>query len=78
MEAARTSETLVNFYQTTRRYNPEGIHHKSAKFHFSDYIGLHNYIINRGVQVNLIFGLIKEDTMALIFKGNKNITEIIN
>jgi hypothetical protein len=26
MEAARTSETLVNFYQTTRRYNPEGSH----------------------------------------------------
>jgi hypothetical protein len=23
MEAARTSETLVNFYQTTWRYNPE-------------------------------------------------------
>jgi hypothetical protein len=23
MEAARTSETLVNFYQTTRRYNSE-------------------------------------------------------
>jgi hypothetical protein len=23
MEAARTSETLVNLYQTTRRYNPE-------------------------------------------------------
>jgi hypothetical protein len=27
MEAARTSETLVNFYQTTRRYNPEVSHH---------------------------------------------------
>jgi hypothetical protein len=26
MEAARTSETLVNFYQTARRYNPEGSH----------------------------------------------------
>jgi hypothetical protein len=26
MEAARTSETLVNFYQTTRRYNPKDIH----------------------------------------------------
>jgi hypothetical protein len=26
MEAARTSETLVNFYQTTRRYNPEDTH----------------------------------------------------
>jgi hypothetical protein len=26
MEAARTSETLVNFYQTTQRYNPEDSH----------------------------------------------------
>jgi hypothetical protein len=26
MEAARTSETLVTFYQTTRRYNPEDSH----------------------------------------------------
>jgi hypothetical protein len=26
MEAARTSETLVNFYQTTRRFNPEDSH----------------------------------------------------
>jgi hypothetical protein len=26
MEAARTSETLVNLYQTTWRYNPEDSH----------------------------------------------------
>jgi hypothetical protein len=26
MEAASTSETLVNVYQTTRRYNPEDSH----------------------------------------------------
>jgi hypothetical protein len=26
MEAASTSETLVNFYRTTRRYNPEDSH----------------------------------------------------
>jgi hypothetical protein len=26
MQAARTSETSVNFYQTTRRYNPEDRH----------------------------------------------------
>jgi hypothetical protein len=26
MEAGRTSEMLVNFYQTTRRYNPEDSH----------------------------------------------------
>jgi hypothetical protein len=31
MEAARTSETLVNFYQTTRRYNPEDIHLRTYK-----------------------------------------------
>jgi hypothetical protein len=29
MEAARTSETLANFYQTTRRYNPEDSHLRS-------------------------------------------------
>jgi hypothetical protein len=29
MEAARTSETLVNFHQTTRRYNPEDSHRSS-------------------------------------------------
>jgi hypothetical protein len=26
MEVASTSETSVNFYQTTRRYNPEDSH----------------------------------------------------
>jgi hypothetical protein len=26
MEAASTFETLINFYQTTRRYNPEDSH----------------------------------------------------
>jgi hypothetical protein len=26
MEAARTFETLVNFYQTTRRYKPKDSH----------------------------------------------------
>jgi hypothetical protein len=26
METASTSETLVNFYETTRRYNPEDSH----------------------------------------------------
>jgi hypothetical protein len=38
MEAARTSETSVNFYQTTRRNNPEDSHlhtrrPENLKFH---------------------------------------------
>jgi hypothetical protein len=32
MEAARTSETLLNFYQTARRYNPEDSHHRYYPF----------------------------------------------
>jgi hypothetical protein len=35
MEAARTSEMSVNFYQTTRRNNPEDSHlHTSLKSHY--------------------------------------------
>jgi hypothetical protein len=30
MEAARTSETLVNFYRSTRHYNPEDSHLNKA------------------------------------------------
>jgi hypothetical protein len=33
MEAARSSETLVNFYQTTRRYNPEDSHLRLLNVH---------------------------------------------
>jgi hypothetical protein len=39
MEAARTSETLANFYQTTRRYNPEDSHlHTSRRENFKSYL----------------------------------------
>jgi hypothetical protein len=44
MEAESNSETLVNFYQTTRRYNPEDSHLRfmlCLKFMF-DYI--HSFI----------------------------------
>jgi hypothetical protein len=42
MEAARTSETLVNFYQTTRRYNPEDSHLRTHRRE-----NLKSYIINK-------------------------------
>jgi hypothetical protein len=29
--AARTSETLLNFYQTTQRYNPEDSHFRTHR-----------------------------------------------
>jgi hypothetical protein len=31
VEAAKTSETLINFYQTARRYNPADIHLQKRK-----------------------------------------------
>jgi hypothetical protein len=31
MEAARTSEKLVNFYQTARHYNPEDSHLRTSR-----------------------------------------------
>jgi hypothetical protein len=31
MEAARTSEMSVNFYQTTRRYNPDDDHRRTHR-----------------------------------------------
>jgi hypothetical protein len=43
MAAARTSETLVNFYQITRRFNPEGSHlrthrHENLKSYHKDFL----------------------------------------
>jgi hypothetical protein len=34
MEAAKTSETLVNFYQTTRRYIPEDSYLRTHRLRF--------------------------------------------
>jgi hypothetical protein len=46
MEAASTSETSVNFYQTTRRNNPEDSHLQNMCFI--------TYVIRFVVRVNII------------------------
>jgi hypothetical protein len=43
MEAARTSETLVNFYQTTRRYNTDHLR-THRRENLKSYLLKHNFI----------------------------------
>jgi hypothetical protein len=47
MEAASTSETSVNFYQTTRRYNPEDSHlHTRRRENLESYESLVEELLN--------------------------------
>jgi hypothetical protein len=68
MEAARTSETLVNFYQTTRRYNPEDSHLRThRRENLESYLVTHLICIiggwNSCLKINLSFYL---RTMSLM------------
>jgi hypothetical protein len=46
MEAARTSETLVNVYQTTRRYNAEDSQLRThRRENLKSYLGILLYIL---------------------------------
>jgi hypothetical protein len=48
MEAARTSETLVNFYQTTRCYNPEdSTLHTHRRENLKSYLALTMTVVKR-------------------------------
>jgi hypothetical protein len=54
MEAAKTSETLVNFYQTTRLYNPEDSHlrthrRENLKSYFGRVVGLTQPLVFTGL-----------------------------
>jgi hypothetical protein len=75
MEAARTSETLVNFYQTTRRYNPEDSHlhthrRENLKSYLESVIGFN--IRNRQTDVGYIGGAAE----CKLFSVKRNICKL--
>jgi hypothetical protein len=58
MEAAKTSETLVNFYQTTRRYNPEDSHLRThRRENLKSYLVLNELIVARFVRKHPFYGI---------------------
>jgi hypothetical protein len=57
MEAARTSETLVNFYQTTRRYNPEDSHLRAHRRENLKSYSVYEFSLIRDAQINACFSI---------------------
>jgi hypothetical protein len=56
MEAARTSEMLVNFYQTTRRYNPEDSHlHTRRRKNLKSYTQVLRFVYFHSPPLFLLF-----------------------
>jgi hypothetical protein len=58
MEAGRSSETLVNLYQTTRRYNPEDSHLSLEEFYLCFGGSTHLLVHPYRVKMELGFGII--------------------
>jgi hypothetical protein len=59
MEAARTFETLVNFYQTTRRYNLEDSHLRThRRENLKSYIYIHTNDLTIQNKLNLFLEVI--------------------
>jgi hypothetical protein len=65
MEAARPSETLVNFYQTTRRYNPEDSHLHIFLCPKCSYILTHFFA--RGVLIALMMEAVSTSETSVTF-----------
>jgi hypothetical protein len=74
MEAARTSETLVNFYQTTRRYSPEDSHLRSHRRE-----NLKSYLVNLyGEATHRYFGDSKPSLIALMMEAARTSETLVN
>jgi hypothetical protein len=63
MEAAKTSETLVNFYENTRRYNPEDSHLRTHRHE-----NLKSYLVSTRFGFGMFLVLILEEA-AYSVKG---------
>jgi hypothetical protein len=71
MEAARTSETLINFYQTTWRYNPEDAIFVLTAVRTSNPTALK--LLNE-----FNSGSYQSDTKKSYFAGNSNRTSVFS
>jgi hypothetical protein len=68
MEAARTSETLVNFYQTKRCYNPEDSHlHTHRRENLKSY--LEWWSLEGWGRTNAFWGGLKERVLRKCLEG---------
>jgi hypothetical protein len=69
MEAAKTSETLVKFYQTTRRYNPEDSHlrtHRRENLKSYQHGSVH-FMKSCDSAMSLVFVILGDNDLPLFF-----------
>jgi hypothetical protein len=78
MEAARTSETLLNFYQTTRRYNPEDSHLRThRRENLKSYITLVLKFLKIGPEIAQLLQM-KEDWQVFFLQNTAKLNEKIS
>jgi hypothetical protein len=66
MEAARTSETLVNFYQTTRCYNPEDSNLQILYCCQNSFISVLNFALSHTCFIYLLWTMLSGTTNYLL------------
>jgi hypothetical protein len=69
MEAARTSETLVNFYQTTQHYNPEDSHLRFICSFREQMKDFHDWLRQRPSSLFMLLGCSLISTASLIIRS---------
>jgi hypothetical protein len=74
MEAARSSETLVNFYQTTQHYNPEDSHlHTNCCENLKSYLKQGEYKLVRETKLKSVIW----QRFVYIFDGDEKLKDVV-